>query len=1322
MAEELTALEFVNKGDNLDTLIKYSDDRNLEYETAGDVMKNFLSDYRGLQTNTLKAASFIGYVNQQEDGSDYKNKLGELYKSVDDELESQITGDDVSFGERARGVFEYAGYAIADPINLLGFGAGKAIAMTAGRAAVKGLVNQAFATGLTGAIARNPLKSAALGAAAPELIAAPTMDYLTQTAEKDLKVRDEIDVGRLILSTGIGMATAGVFGVAGEFGTQHFRKKFKKGTTSDDVFKQLESSEQGQAGAKNSIKEVEDKSKLRGIYVNVKPEKLSKELEDGNFDPMGRITEVEGDNITVEFLTKTPGSAEKSPTQSILTKTFNSTDLKALSEKSKFRNALKYRENDVFMNRDKNVEVQSILDRYREGTLDPESSFDLTPDQIKGISSVLDPKNPDHVNVAEVITRVFTENRKVLTPHIDLRVGITEQIAAMGKAMEREGISLPAEITNQINKLPKKADGSAAITPERFFDFYRNRMSVTGIQLAENANIQSIAAKNPTRKLTDAEKLVTDQDKDLARLFQAEDAESQKAASIFSDAIDIWRATLIMQPATTLRNVFGSLSAVPGISLRQKIDTWFIGLERDVLGLEKLNPKKSLEASNSFFDLTGRLMDRESSVALVDFMATLNDNVKKSFNDNFGDRSLLNINNKDTNPILRGFQNAARRANFLNIAQDRGFKSAAFLSSLQAQINRKRNLGAWDHVDNAGNKITSIEQVLGTGNLDLLDETMINNSIKAAYEITFQSRNAGDKLFGPRFLGKTVNYLQRSGANTDVIKLFVPFANFMANMFVYSTQRMGGGAIKFGSSTVKVLRAKGKGGQLAKELNTLNDQKKLVDSITGKEIPAGIDPKYVSLKGTRKVVNTKQLDDDIKKLELSLNENMTSLVRMKEGLQESIEMTTLISTAVLMRILYGGDKINQYKDPETGQTIDGEPLFPLPGVNLIANSFLNYIGHEKGLKVNEFEEFVKATTGYSGRAGVLKTGNDIYDEIMKIGLDKSYSGSDKFGKAVGSLLGQFLAGPATVGRIAEDVWDSTGGAGLKKTYETRRKTIGLFDEDIKDDELKQFLSSMTDEIVSKVTLGTRAEDWIYEGTTPERRSITEGTIQKQAEVPVLKQTSGARPGPKVSDLASALAQENVKEYKLKKYSEVPVYDTIFNKIVGEAANAVSPRFLSRESYVNAPRESDPNSLVPTKEQQLVNLYTGTVPAGTAIFRAGTKYSSEFGPVKSLFDYARQYMNKYHPGLAALSTYKNRLSKEHEGKIEQALLRNDPLGGKAVLNRIKNYGTLSTDTSIEAEMQLESDVKELIKYKNAYFSVMQNIAAEDMSPLSMRISR
>ena len=39
MAEELTALEFVNKGDNLDTLIKYSDDRNLEYETAGDVMK-----------------------------------------------------------------------------------------------------------------------------------------------------------------------------------------------------------------------------------------------------------------------------------------------------------------------------------------------------------------------------------------------------------------------------------------------------------------------------------------------------------------------------------------------------------------------------------------------------------------------------------------------------------------------------------------------------------------------------------------------------------------------------------------------------------------------------------------------------------------------------------------------------------------------------------------------------------------------------------------------------------------------------------------------------------------------------------------------------------------------------------------------------------------------------------------------------------------------------------------------------------------------------------------------------------------------------------
>ena len=59
MAEELTATEFVNKGDNLDTLIKYSDDRNLDYETAGDVMNNFLADYRGLNVNTIKAEVII---------------------------------------------------------------------------------------------------------------------------------------------------------------------------------------------------------------------------------------------------------------------------------------------------------------------------------------------------------------------------------------------------------------------------------------------------------------------------------------------------------------------------------------------------------------------------------------------------------------------------------------------------------------------------------------------------------------------------------------------------------------------------------------------------------------------------------------------------------------------------------------------------------------------------------------------------------------------------------------------------------------------------------------------------------------------------------------------------------------------------------------------------------------------------------------------------------------------------------------------------------------------------------------------------------------
>lgn len=1313
MAEELTATEFLNKGDNLDTLVKYSDDRNLDYETAGDVMKNFLSDYRGLNTNTVKAASFIGYVNQQEDGSDYKNKLGELYKSVDDELESQITGDDVSLGERARGVFEYGKYALVDPINLLGFGAGKAIAMTAGRAAVKGLVNRAFTRGLTETIKRNPVKSAALGAAAPELVAAPTMDYLTQRAEKDLDVRDEIDVGQLLFSTGVGMVTAGAFGATGQKISQGIRSL--RGKKSEDVFNALEeSSAQGKAGKKESVQDVENKDELTGLYVTLKPENLRKEIDDGGFDEMGRITGVDGDQVFVEFITK---ERTDTGTLSRETKTFKATEVKALGERTKFKKVGEYLKNAKFFDQDSINRATAMLEDVRAGNTD----LGLTPDQMVRISSVLDKTSKDYVDVSTVLAEIYGANKKALDPYIDLRSNKVESIASIGKGLKAAGLDLGTELNKALDAIPANAKGEK-ITSEQFFDFYRHAASVSGMTLqgAGKADIGSGGLGSAMmRSLSDSEKNLSSADKDLADLYRSVDLQAEKAGNIFSGVVDVWRATLVIQPATTLRNVFGSLAAVPGISLRQKLDQWFINLERNALGLSpESTPKAEDLVKNDLFDLSKRLTDPESSVEILDFMANMNESVRKSFNDNFGDRTLLNTDSPNSNNVINALQNVARKFNVLNISQDRAFKSAAFLSSMQAQINRKINLGVWKKgkaetnvdvkegtlgtgtfktvtetsKDGAAKtfELDTIEGIIAQGRFDLLDEAMINNAIKASYDITFQSRNAGDKLFLWRGAQNWVNSAQKFGANNTYAKLVVPFANFMANMFVFTTQRMGGGAIK---SVMNIGAWVGPAGKGAREaVAELGKLKRIMDTPKIKGISDDVDAKYIitSKKG-KKGLDYKKLREDITKQELIQTEYMRSLTRMKEGFQETAEMAGLVGTALLLRMNYGGDTVNTLKDDE-GQSIDAEPLFPLPGMFLIANSILEMVGHEKAVKVNVPQTLSTVLTGYTGREGVLKTGNKLLDQIFKSGKDNTYSSAEDFGKITGALLGQFLGGFVTAPRVLEDLYDSTYGAGEKKSYESRRKTLDLFDTT--DSEFLKGLSATVNEIASRATRGTRAEDWLYEGT-PERRSVTEGTIEKSAAVPALKQATGARTLPATSPLQSEIDREGVEGWKLKKYSEVPAYDTKFNQIMGEAASRVAPYLLSSEEYKNAPRfSSSATAGENTKAEMLENLYSGSAPIGDATFRKGTKYDSNLPPSKNLKEYARNYMKLNHPGLSALTSYKTAITKNAEAKVEKFFRSIDPAMAEGVLSRIKEYSKKDYSVDSAEESQLRMDVGRL----------------------------
>ena len=143
----LTREDILKDKDLVATLTDYGFKRNGElYDSKEEAIDSFLEDYRALQSNTISAAKFINFVSNLEDekpeDAEFKQRLSKLYKVVDEEVD-EVFGD-TTFGEKVGAVGEYVKYTLLDPINLLGLGAGKIIAGTAGRAALKPLLNKAF--------------------------------------------------------------------------------------------------------------------------------------------------------------------------------------------------------------------------------------------------------------------------------------------------------------------------------------------------------------------------------------------------------------------------------------------------------------------------------------------------------------------------------------------------------------------------------------------------------------------------------------------------------------------------------------------------------------------------------------------------------------------------------------------------------------------------------------------------------------------------------------------------------------------------------------------------------------------------------------------------------------------------------------------------------------------------------------------------------------------------------------------------------------------------------------------------------------------------
>jgi hypothetical protein len=106
MSEEkkpLTLEDLKKNKELLNTISQYTRDRyKRDYTNSDEALEDFLSEYRGIQNNTFKALTFANYASEIND-PEYKEQLGRLYNTFDNELENFADVGGVGSGLMAAG-------------------------------------------------------------------------------------------------------------------------------------------------------------------------------------------------------------------------------------------------------------------------------------------------------------------------------------------------------------------------------------------------------------------------------------------------------------------------------------------------------------------------------------------------------------------------------------------------------------------------------------------------------------------------------------------------------------------------------------------------------------------------------------------------------------------------------------------------------------------------------------------------------------------------------------------------------------------------------------------------------------------------------------------------------------------------------------------------------------------------------------------------------------------------------------------------------------------------------------------------------------------
>lgn len=1171
---ELTKKDLLNDSKFMETVLEYRDDRYQQrYDNLEDALDDFMEDYRAMQTNTFSTLNFARYAEGIKDQK-FKARFADAYKKVDEELENKISGE---------AILDYTKYAILDPINLLGFGTVKAISWVAGRQALKNVVSGALNTKLK--------QTAATGLAVglEGSVAEGLTEQQIQKAEKNLGVKTEYDLGDIaqaatiggVVGGGLGSAasslTRGVGGMDDGLLRQGFDKvtgnKFKgKSNRLADVEKRASKSfeqktEQGVLGSFDNVADYMASSPsnfnnalpnntLIGTYVKANDDVLLP-LEKVRYDGMGRITAIDTatNKATVEFLPKTP---KKSTTTSLGTmkKSIDFAELKGLSRKESIKFGNEYiRDFGKFFDKNEIAAGKEFLESMNIKT---------TGATNKLFSESLDPQILKAVD--KVILDIAKTNPSKFGPISDNRKRISEEVSEILDVLSEEelGSVLPKILTDN------------GITMGEFKAVYAADISIAASKLAkrgalkrsldrlqrENEPLFDRLSKSDPENLSVENKQILKQEKELYESLKRQRLGEEAVAKKRGAFIDVWRSFLITQPATTLRNIVGSVLRVPGESFNAVLDVFFVNTERSVLGLDPLPIKDIIRTEP--LRLARNLYNADEQVLLSQIIAEVapevDQKIFKTFDDymTIPDRTGIGGNQgPELGKTLNVLGKISQYANILNRTQDRAIKSVGFMTELDRQVKKAINLNKIDK--SLG--IKSIEDLISKDRLDLLSDEMVAKSLDFAYKLTYQQKRIGDQSVG---IGGIINGAQQLAQNTPIIRLGVPFANFVLNSIVYTTNRIVPMAMtKLAVRTAQKRGLKGQQKGIARE-----ERIKEIDDILADDVAIKNMPKE----------NVKNLRIEKKSIAADKGDLQKNIKDRQDSISELIEAGVFIYLAHALMENYGGSSYKELKIQNN--LIDIRPLYPLPVFSYQAEFIKRAIQKDGiGLTPEFLMEGLELLTGlnpdrsgpFSKFFGQLVDMAELYSSEDNITNEVLY----KFGSSLAEIFTYILKGFVTFLKPAGDVVTTLG------PEETRllkdRDLDPLFgpevDFPIGGEVIRGFINTTYKDLWAG-TVFESVKDSIYPEDVVAQNNPLTGEKQKKSDFDITKQVLGAKIT-NLEEVSFELKRLGIQPWKLAKYTSVPSYNSLFKKYLGQETQRIvvphmnSRKFLSNTDYAKS---------------------------------------------------------------------------------------------------------------------------------------------------------